>query len=114
MHMTLLTHTDGITLRVEEKRLDAAIAIAFKDKVRAMMGDSGPQVVLDLSQVDFMDSSGLGAVIALFKAMPPGRQLVLAGLTPNVQRVFELTRMDKVFTITDRAPDALPQAEEPQ
>ena len=34
-----------------------------------------------------------------FKAMPEGRKLELTGLTPNVQRVFQLTRMDTVLTI---------------
>ncbi|WP_199258327.1 STAS domain-containing protein [Paracoccus binzhouensis] len=99
MQLTLLPRQDGVTIRVDERRLDAAIATAFKDRVRSMIADGGPLVVLDLRGVDFIDSSGLGAVIALFKAMPADRRLVLTGLTPNVERVFQLTRMDTVLTI---------------
>jgi len=99
MQLSLLPQDDGVTIRVEEKRLDAAVALAFKDKVRSLVAHGGARITLDLSPVDFMDSSGLGAVIAIFKSMPAGRSLVLAGLSPNVERVFRLTRMDKVMTI---------------
>jgi len=118
MQLTLLPQPDGLTIRVDEKRLDAAIATAFKDRVRSMIaagggGEGGGQVTLDLAGVDFMDSSGLGAVIAIYKAMPPGRQLILAGLTPNVQRVFRLTRMDSVLTIRNTADATAPRQERP-
>lgn len=52
-----------------------------------------------MRHVDFMDSSGLGAMIAVRKALPESLPLVLDGLTPNVERVFRLTRMDSVFQI---------------
>ncbi|WP_347267197.1 STAS domain-containing protein [Paracoccus sp. (in: a-proteobacteria)] len=99
MQLTLLPEQDGVTIRVEERRIDAAIATAFKDRVRSMIGNAGTQVTLDLRGVEFMDSSGLGAIIAIFKAMPGDRRLALTGLTPNVERVFKLTRMDTVLTI---------------
>jgi anti-sigma B factor antagonist len=62
-------------------------------------------VILDLAQVDFLDSSGLGAVVAVMKVLGPTRKLELAGLTPTVEKVFRLTRMDQVFTIHASAPD---------
>lgn len=99
MQLTLIPEPDRLTIHVNEKRLDAAIATTFRDKVRRLISDSGAQVTLDLGGVDFMDSSGLGAVIAIFKTMPPGRDLELTGLTPNVERVFQLTHMDTVLTI---------------
>ncbi|SFA54007.1 anti-sigma B factor antagonist [Paracoccus halophilus] len=99
MQLALIPEPDRLTIQVDEKRLDAAIATAFRDKVRSLIGNGGAAVTLDLSGVDFMDSSGLGAVIAIFKSMPAGRKLELTGLTPNVARVFQLTRMDTVLTI---------------
>ena len=65
----------------------------------------GP-VILDLSRVDFIDSSGLGAIVAVMKFLAPARKLELAALTPNVERVFHLTRMDSVFPIHAAAPSA--------
>ncbi len=99
MQLTLIPEPGRLTIHVDEKRLDAAIATTFRDKVRQLIGDSDSQVTLDLGGVDFMDSSGLGAVIAIFKTMPSDRKLELTGLTPNVERVFQLTRMDTVLTI---------------
>jgi len=88
-----------------EDRIDAAVAIQFKDRMRALT-DTGPALVLlDLSRVGFLDSSGLGAVVAAFKQAGPERRLELAGLTPTVEKVFKLTRMDSVFTIHRSADD---------
>lgn len=104
MQLTLLPQEDGVTIRVDEKRLDAVIATAFKDRVRNLAAHAGTQVTLDLTPVEFMDSSGLGAVIAIYKSMPPGKRLELTGLSANVERVFRLTRMDTIFTIRPAAP----------
>ena len=88
-----------LVIRVDAARIDAAAAIQFKDRMREAFACPAPRVVLDLSRVDFMDSSGLGAVVAAMKLIAPGRRLELAGLSPTVDKVFRLTRMDRVFTI---------------
>lgn len=82
-----------------EDRIDAAGAIAFKERMREVTRAPTRRVVLDLSRVNFLDSSGLGAVVAVMKLLGPERPLELAGLTPSVERVFRLTRMDSVFAI---------------
>ncbi|EAP85459.1 anti-anti-sigma factor [Sulfitobacter sp. EE-36] len=82
-----------------EDRIDAAVARAFKEAMRDMIEDGPPVVILDLGQVNFIDSSGLGAVVATLKLLLPDRSLTLAGLTPSVDRVFRLTRMDSVFPL---------------
>ncbi|WP_137701039.1 STAS domain-containing protein [Marimonas lutisalis] len=86
---------------VNEARIDAAVAIRFKDRMREVTGTGAPHVILDLAQVDFIDSSGLGAIVAAMKQLGATRRLDLAGLSANVDRVFRLTRMDSVFTIHD-------------
>ncbi len=105
-----LTHQDFNGVRVacvEENRIDAACAIQFKDEMRAI-SDTGPErIVLDLGRVEFLDSSGLGAVVAALKAVRNGQSLELAALHPTVKRVFHLTRMDTVFTIHDSVVIAL-------
>ncbi|MGR3436887.1 MAG: STAS domain-containing protein [Shimia sp.] len=84
---------------VEDGRIDAAVAIQFKDAVRAATAGGPTRVVLDLSNVAFIDSSGLGAVVAAMKLLKGAHTLDLAGLTPVVAKVFKLTRMDTVFAI---------------
>lgn len=97
----------ALVVSVREERLDAAIAIRFKDRMREVTSQPSARVVLDLSAVEFLDSSGLGAVVAVMKSLPPERPLELAGLSPNVARVFRLTRMDSVFNIHQSVADAL-------
>lgn len=99
-----------LVIRVLEDRIDAAGAIQFKDRMREIAQQSSARVVLDLSRVAFLDSSGLGAVVAVMKAIGPERKLELSGLTPTVQKVFHLTRMDSVFTIHQTLPDGLRHA----
>lgn len=112
MDITTEDIADGVRARVQETRLDAAIAIRFKDRLRDIVAAHGPCILLDLSAVTFMDSSGLGAILAIRRALPPGHRIELAGLTPNVDRVFRLTRMDLVFTIHDApTPEAGAMAE---
>lgn len=94
------TQTDKIQIvSVDETRIDAAAAIQFKDAMRAQTEEGPDRVILDLSIVEFIDSSGLGAIVAAMKQMGHGRKLDLAGLTLAVDKVFRLTRMDTVFDL---------------
>lgn len=112
---------DALIVRVCEARIDSLVAIQFKDAVRSAVpetatevgvaggGGAPGRVILDLAEVTFVDSSGLGAIVAVMKLLAPAFRLELAALQPNVERVFRLTRMDGVFTIHDAAPSAGPQ-----
>ena len=107
MEITVGTEGDICIATVEEQRIDAQGAVAFKESLRRQVPDQAASVVLNLSRVDFIDSSGLGAIVATMKLLSPDRQLVLAGLTPAVDKVFRLTRMDKVFRIFMTLEEAL-------
>lgn len=97
-------------IRVDGDRIDAAGAIQFKDRMRALTDGGLSRVVLDMSSVAFIDSSGLGAVVAAMKALGPDRKLELAALSPTVDKVFRLTRMDTVFRIHAALPAGLRNA----
>jgi anti-sigma B factor antagonist len=99
MNLSAEARDEAVIVHVEEERLDAAIAIRFKDQIRELTQEPSARVILDMSKVAFLDSSGLGAVVAVMKALAPERRLELSGLTPNVEKVFRLTRMDSVFRI---------------
>jgi anti-sigma B factor antagonist len=99
--MQLTRTIDGSTLVIHagDDRIDAAGALQFKERMRELTDGAAGRVILDLSRVHFLDSSGLGAVVAVMKLLAPDRKLELSGLTPTVEKVFRLTRMDTVFTI---------------
>lgn len=107
MELQIKTEGDICILGVLAPRIDAAIALEFKEAVRNGTSAAPRKVILDLTQVDFIDSSGLGAIVAVMKHLAPVRQLILAGLTPPVDRVFRLTRMDSAFSIYMTLEDAL-------
>lgn len=99
---------DTLILAVGEPRIDAACAVAFKDAVRAhLAGHDGP-VTLDLAPVTFLDSSGLGALVAVMKMLGPDRKLQLSRCGPAIRRVLDLTHMDRVFVLRDVTPGPLP------
>ena len=55
---------------------------------------------MDLSDVEFMDSTGLGVLIGSLKRLREADgSMVLAGIRPSVARVFEITGLDRIFTI---------------
>ena len=95
---------EGTVLTVEAARIDAAGAVAFKDAFRERTAEGEGPVILDLGAVEFVDSSGLGAVVAAMKMLAPARRLDLADLRPAVDKLFRLTRMDQIFTILPQAP----------
>ena len=99
MKMTALETGGALVVSVEENRIDAAVAVRFKDLMRELTDHPAARVVLDLTQVEFLDSSGLGAVVGAMKQLGRGRKLDLAGLSPTVDKVFRMTRMDSVFRI---------------
>jgi len=99
MELTSSEEHGLMIVAVQEQRIDAAVALAFKDRMRDVTEGGSATVLLDLNHVQFIDSSGLGAIVAAMKNLGKERRLVLAGLTPTVEKVFRLTRMDSVFGV---------------
>ncbi len=107
MQLTSTENNGSRVVHVNAARIDAPVAIQFKDAMRDATRDCPGRVILDLSEVDFIDSSGLGAVVAAMKQLEGESRLDLAGLNPAVDKVFRLTRMDTVFDLYATLDDAL-------
>ena len=97
-----LQRIDDIAIAtVPGEDLDAGNAADFKRDMAPLI-DANSKVVLDLSRLRFVDSSGLGAFIScLRKLNAKGGDLKLCGLSQPVRAVFELVRMHRVFEILD-------------
>lgn len=109
MNITSEVLNDLQIVHVHDNRIDAAAAIQFKDNLKELTANHSQPVVLNLSRVEFIDSSGLGAIVATMKHLGKDRPLQLAGFTPIVAKVFALTRMDKVFKIFGSVEEAMTQ-----
>ncbi len=99
-----------LVIEVSEPKIDASVANQFKDRVSELCGGSPNRVILNLGAVGFLDSSGLGAMVAVRKHLGADCPLELTNLKPPVREVFRLTKMDTVFDIHDDVSTALANA----
>ena len=92
---------NGDTLRISAvSQLGAANANSFRDWVREALSDGEKNLDIDLSQMTFLDSCGLGALVALHKLVRNrSGTLRLLHPQPPVQQLLELTRMDQLFEV---------------
>ncbi len=90
-----------LVVRPESSRLDSIVAPEFRQSVIELAAEQNTLVIIDLINVEFMDSSGLGAVIGCYKATQGSGGLALCNLHDDVKEVFRLTHMDRIFEIHD-------------
>lgn len=80
----------------------------LKRLVLAALEDGGRRFVIDFARTAYIDSSGLGVLIGLSKEVRRvGGELRLASLNEDLQNLFELTRLDTFFRISDSLEEAL-------
>jgi anti-sigma B factor antagonist len=98
------TDNDAATLRVSAvKELGASNANAFRDWVRKSLLENHRNIEIDMSQVSFIDSCGLGALVALHKtACSRQGALRLLNPRPPVEQILELTRLHRILEIVRR------------
>lgn len=98
--MKLLDKGDVLTV-TDVRELGANNSDAFRDEVKAALNGC-KTIEIDLSQTNFIDSCGLGALIAIQK-FASGRNgsasVRLLNPLPSVQQLFELTRLHRIFEI---------------
>ncbi len=90
-----------------DRHLDASMAADFKKQMEAFVQEGQALFILDLSEVAFVDSTGLGAIIACLKMVAGKGDLVIAGVCEKVISLFKLTRMDRVFQVFPSSDEAL-------
>ena len=80
----------------------------FKQNVLDALEAGERKFLVDFTQTGYIDSSGLGVLVSLSKKIrDEGGELRLAGLNDDLKTLFELTKLDTLFTISDSAADAL-------
>ena len=97
---------DVFVARIMDHRLSADVAERFKEDMIGFVNRGYSVIVLDLSQVKFIDSTGLGALIAARNALKKDQELALCGANENVATLFRLTRMNKLFRMYDSLEEA--------
>lgn len=88
--------------------LDVFTAPLLKEQLLAAVEAGAKTIVVDLSAVTFLDSTTLGILVsALRRLRPVGGRLLIAGADTSVRSLFELTGLDRVFTLYPTCDEAL-------
>lgn len=88
-------------------RLDASQADRFKEEIADIIPEGGARLALDLADVAFIDSTGIGAVASALKRNGPKGRMMLCGVQPTVRKVFEITRFFKIVPAAETRDDAV-------
>ena len=108
MNVTTETNKGIVVVFVKEERLDANNSEELKAELNHLFENGSKDVIVDLKDVRFIDSSGLGVLVSGFKnASTRQGSLKLSALQTQVKSMFELTRLQRVFDIFSTVDDAL-------
>jgi len=107
MELRVESHQNVDVLRIAG-RLDLVSSSTLKDAIRQQLSDRRSFLVVNLEKVDFINSSGLGALISALKdvRLSNGR-LVLCLLSPYVDEIFTITGLKKVFDAYETQDEAV-------
>jgi anti-sigma B factor antagonist len=107
MKLTVQTLGDVAVVVLEVEELDAGNTPGCKGAIAPLL-EANAKVVLDLSRVRFVDSSGLGFFLScLRKLMARGGDLKLCGMSKQVRAVFELVRIHRILEIHKTREEAI-------
>jgi anti-sigma B factor antagonist len=97
---------DGVIMRPLGE-IDLSCAAALRQQLGQVQDSRPARLVIDLSGVPYMDSSGVATLVeAMQIARRTGSKLVLAALQEKVRSIFEIARLDMVFSIVNSVDDA--------
>lgn len=102
MNLSLQTNNDKTIVTINKERLDVSSMQNLKEELTRIVDEGNHNLTINLTPVDFIDSSGLSILIGLFKRLNTinGGKLQLCGLGKQPMELLEITQLDKIFAIT--------------
>jgi len=95
-----ITHVQDIIVISLPQRFDANNAPEIESEFRTLLAGSPRKVLLDFSRADYIASAGLRVLLLITRdQMKAGGKIVLAGIKPQVHKVFEMAGFTSIFTI---------------
>jgi anti-sigma B factor antagonist len=99
---------NGVVVVQVEGQLIVGNRHELKDLVQAALERGERRLLIDFSSTGYIDSSGLGALVSISKRIREvGGELRLSGLNDDLRSLFELTKLDTLFAITETPEQAL-------
>jgi anti-sigma B factor antagonist len=103
-----VTKSGAISVVAPQSDLDMAAADQMKRTLTDLVDKGSRKLLIDLDHVGYVDSSGLGALVASMKhARAAGGDMRLCGLQDDVRAIFEMTRLVKAITVHASRAEAL-------
>ena len=102
-------HVDGVTIVDLRGRIVLGEgSVILRDTVRDLLSKGLRRIVLNLGEVNYIDSTGLGELVCAFTtAKKQGAELKLLNLTKKVRDLLQLTKLDTVFDVRENEPTAV-------
>lgn len=98
---------------LEEENLNSVIAPKLKSEFIFLRNEGVPNLILDLSDVKYVDSSGLSAILTANRLWKNDGLFLLAGINhASVSKIIEISRLDTILSIEDEVADAEKKIEE--
>ena len=99
---------NGITVLRLKGSLNALTAPEIKDQIDALVTEKSLKVAVDLAELELIDSSGVGAIVSLFKRLRMiGGDVKIAGLRGQPKEIFRILRLERAFDILPSIDEAL-------
>ena len=99
---------NGLMVCRVEGEIDINCSPELKKVFDKLISQKTPKIVIELSKVTYVDSSGLATLVGILKNMRSyGGKMRLAGMLPKVKSLFEITKLDKLFEIMASEEDAI-------
>lgn len=109
MSMEIKIREEGTAaIIVLEGEVDISVTDLVRGKFRKLVDERKKAILVDMTRVSYIDSSGLGLLVETMQEMEKySGEIKLFGLTGDVRKVFELTRLNKFFDIFNTEKEAL-------
>ena len=100
-------HEDGVTIFALSGAIDLHYVPTLRSLFQSKLHERSPALIVDLSEVDFIDSTGLATLIEYHRdAGAHGGIFCLAGINPNLKTIFDVVQFEKVLAIFPTVPEA--------
>ncbi len=107
MNLDVSKQGDFTIFTVDEDSIESGNVKAFKQAVQPIV-DDGDRVVFDMGSIEFVDSSGLGALLSIMRQLSSkGGELRICGMRKPVRALFELVRFHRILDVFNTREEAL-------
>jgi anti-sigma B factor antagonist len=90
---------DILVIYPEEQNLDSEVSNEFRERIKSLVSEGHRRLIINLNTVDFIDSSGLGALVLGHKEVRKNGELKIAAPKPQIHEMMKLVRLDQVLNV---------------